>query len=593
MAFGDTGVLDNFNRGDGAPGANWSALWGDPQFEIVSNQAYASGSWKSGYWNPGTFGPDSEVFLTNVTPSTNYIFARLTATASPTGYLLWIQADAGALYRIASGTKTQLGAGFAMSYDAGNGVGLECIGSTIKAYENAGSGWTELATRDDETYGTAGYLGFDCAAAGYWDNFGGGTVGGGTINYKDLDGAISTIVGAIANKTMRALDGVVATIVGLLGLADDRKISGFFNVFGEERITVALLQTGDNTFSAAAADWFFGAAAGGANYQALAGAISTIVGTLDRVLTLKRSLDGAISTIVGALSAHVFIVHAALAGAISTITGSVANKTSRALAGAISTITGALSSIKMYTKALAGAISTIAGDLAKKTFYPLAGAISNLAGALTRAGSLHVALAGAISTITGTLSAIKMFTKALAGAISTIAGDLAKKTLYPLAGAISTLVGDLSAHVFKVHIALDGAISTIAGTLSSIKMYTKALAGAIATITGDLAKKPLRALAGSISTIVGALSSIKMFARALSGEISAIAGDLAKKTFYPLAGAISTLVGVLARAGFLHMALSGAIAVMTGTLTAVRVVFRHLLAVGRTLHIHGPGRPRG
>jgi hypothetical protein len=178
MAFGDTGILDDFNRSDGSPGANWSAMWGDPQFTISSNQAYAAAAWRSGYWNVEEFGPDCEAYITNVTPSTNYFFIRLAATASPSGYYFRIMMDTGRIYRIDSGASTQLGAEFSMAYDAGDGIGIECVDDDIQVYENTGSGWSQLATRNDETYPDAGYLGFDCAAAGYWDDFGGGTLGG-------------------------------------------------------------------------------------------------------------------------------------------------------------------------------------------------------------------------------------------------------------------------------------------------------------------------------------------------------------------------------------------------------------------------------
>jgi len=178
VAFGDTDVLDDFNRADGALGDNWGTLYTHTKPVISGNQMYASASPRSAYWNPSELGPDCEAYMTNVTPSTAYLFIRLQQFVNPTGYMLWVMSEAGQIHRIANGTKTQLGAEFAMTYDAGDRVGIECIGDDIQAYEDDGGGWEELATRNDETYPDAGEIGVLLAAAGYWDNFGGGTVGG-------------------------------------------------------------------------------------------------------------------------------------------------------------------------------------------------------------------------------------------------------------------------------------------------------------------------------------------------------------------------------------------------------------------------------
>src|SRR5438105_1826690 len=75
-----TPILDTFNRADSTTtlGSNWSLLknflgaFSDEG--ILSNQAYNPhaqfAAYIAMYWNPSTFGPDSEVYLTFTTKPT-------------------------------------------------------------------------------------------------------------------------------------------------------------------------------------------------------------------------------------------------------------------------------------------------------------------------------------------------------------------------------------------------------------------------------------------------------------------------------------------------------------------------------------------
>ena len=69
MAFGDTGIIDDFNRSDEGPppDSTWTNLYGGAHFEVVSNEIQQQGAGDGGdYFNDETFGPDCEVFLTIV-----------------------------------------------------------------------------------------------------------------------------------------------------------------------------------------------------------------------------------------------------------------------------------------------------------------------------------------------------------------------------------------------------------------------------------------------------------------------------------------------------------------------------------------------
>lgn len=192
---GSTAVLDNFNRADSTTtlGANWSLVTdfglGDLDLGILSNQAYRGngGGFTVMYWNPATFGPLCEAYLTVATEATatqNFaLYARLQQPGAGTfdGYNVTYTVgspDSWALKRSDNGTDTQLGASVNQAVAAGEKVLLECNGSTIKGYLFTGGAWTEILSRTDTTYANTGNIGFYGAGDGTWryDDFGGGTV---------------------------------------------------------------------------------------------------------------------------------------------------------------------------------------------------------------------------------------------------------------------------------------------------------------------------------------------------------------------------------------------------------------------------------
>ncbi len=198
MAFPTTGVLDAFTRADNTDlGANWTTtvLVGDSAISIVSNQAgYADvdSSFRDEYWNPATFGPDCEVYYTVATKplvtTPVYLFLRLQSpgTSEVDGYYCEIvnqvATDDGGIYRLDNGVFTQLGASLSQEWSDGDGLGFEAIGSAIKAYRRSSGTWSELASRTDATYGSAGNIGIGIQGhTPRLDDFGGGTVVGGVV----------------------------------------------------------------------------------------------------------------------------------------------------------------------------------------------------------------------------------------------------------------------------------------------------------------------------------------------------------------------------------------------------------------------------
>lgn len=182
--FPTTPILDNFNRADEGPppSANWTDIGNG--LEVISNQAAGSAVGDNiSYWNPITFGPDSEVYVTiPVTDVVNGVIYLRFNTGSFNGYGLIFGASTSSLsvIRLDGGVPTPLGAAISQAISNGDSVGLRVIGSTIKVYYKAAAGsWTFLDSRTDATYSAAGALLLVVVDTTMrLDNFGGGTYEG-------------------------------------------------------------------------------------------------------------------------------------------------------------------------------------------------------------------------------------------------------------------------------------------------------------------------------------------------------------------------------------------------------------------------------
>jgi hypothetical protein len=195
-----TGTLDNFQRANQGPPP--SSSWSQGPFDfasgdglVVLNNAVArraSGGYRQGdYWNPTTYGPDSEVWATTQSvggsPYDSFIlYLRLTNIGPRTsnGYgLTWSgnnKSNNIAIQKFANGAFASSLASFTQNLSAGDSLGLQAVGSTLYAwYRPSGGSWTLLGSTTDTSYSTAGYLGLDIAYSQNTtlSNFGGGTLG--------------------------------------------------------------------------------------------------------------------------------------------------------------------------------------------------------------------------------------------------------------------------------------------------------------------------------------------------------------------------------------------------------------------------------
>lgn len=190
MPFPSTGVLDNFNRADETPiVTNWTT-------PMYSDEATGPDNWNnqmdfragSAYYDLFEYGPDCEAWITLTTPpplgefnlrariqgeggvhgSGSYYWARFVFAA---GTYDW------SIRKRVSGVDTIINAGASTTLVSGDGVGLECIGTTIAAYKRSAGTWSQLGTATDSAITALGFIGVHSDDGGCnADDFGGGAV---------------------------------------------------------------------------------------------------------------------------------------------------------------------------------------------------------------------------------------------------------------------------------------------------------------------------------------------------------------------------------------------------------------------------------
>ncbi len=222
-------VLENFNRADGpisgstsSSGRVWSTTYASgpgampTDYQIISNQLGTIGVPASGYLTGVSDGPDvSYTAEVGAPPTTGNIafFLRLQSpgTATYSSYFcVWLAGTGWQIYRVLSGTSTQLGATVAGNdLLAGDAFKAEAIGSTITMYRRTGGVWTSIISRTDANITAAGPVGFQInGTAARIDDLSGGTV-------VAAPGLTYTKTGtAVAGARSSAADAYTATETG-------------------------------------------------------------------------------------------------------------------------------------------------------------------------------------------------------------------------------------------------------------------------------------------------------------------------------------------------------------------------------------------
>jgi hypothetical protein len=184
-------VRDNFNRTTGI-GSNWTAIGGNSfgLMSISSNTAVdpsAPTKYAWNYWNPASFGPDVEAYVTvssyaggvirigaRVTPGTSNSGSGYYVSISATGTWSIIRIDNGVVATLASTP-----ANAPQPLASGDKIAIRIVGSVVTALHYTSSGWVQVLSYDtslDSTrYTGAGRVAFEFLN-GAFDDFGAGSI---------------------------------------------------------------------------------------------------------------------------------------------------------------------------------------------------------------------------------------------------------------------------------------------------------------------------------------------------------------------------------------------------------------------------------
>jgi len=216
--FPQSSVIDDFNRGDGALGANWT---GDPlnesaeTFVISSNQMFVNtGSPAGAYWSAATFGPNCEAYCTMVDASSGLatisLLLRLQSPgqAGVDGYQVEFDCSGNTVVakRISGGGA--LGSSETIPAPAdGDKVGAAVVGTTVIAYYKDGAAaWAEVGRWTDGNVSSAGNAGVRVEYAPTsvtLDDFGAGSITGGSQFGLSADKALAD--SAVATEALSVL----------------------------------------------------------------------------------------------------------------------------------------------------------------------------------------------------------------------------------------------------------------------------------------------------------------------------------------------------------------------------------------------------
>lgn len=185
MPFPVTSLLDTFTYSDGAlssVSSTWSNLGGGiASLQVTSNQLQDGGGGGAGnYYNVAGY-TNSEAWVTIATLPGSGGVATIGVRIAPatlSGYDVAYTHGAPGTFEIRrfdSFVPTTL-ASTSLTLAAGDGIGVQMVGSTIRAYTRVSGDWTEQLSATSGTY-ASGNLSVSCSTtAARLDDYGGGPI---------------------------------------------------------------------------------------------------------------------------------------------------------------------------------------------------------------------------------------------------------------------------------------------------------------------------------------------------------------------------------------------------------------------------------
>ncbi len=192
-----TPLLDNFARADntGPPGPNWthmlvSSTSSTNDLFVTKQQITGRSGSNADFWNPQTYGPNSEVWITvavkpNLDQDPVVLGLRFQnpGAANASGYQAYYiyrssQADQYKIIcRVNGTTSITLASVNGPTLNPGDQLLLRAIGTKLELWRFDAGAWTRILSATDSTYQGAGYLNLTARdGAVRLTNFGGGTL---------------------------------------------------------------------------------------------------------------------------------------------------------------------------------------------------------------------------------------------------------------------------------------------------------------------------------------------------------------------------------------------------------------------------------
>jgi hypothetical protein len=525
LAFPTTSVIENFTGSNGTapPNANWTALYNNIQ--IQSNQGTGTGTSNIAAWDTSTFGPDCEAYVTITTINGSYyLYVRGTtlSVATVDGYLLLVNGSSWDIQEVLNAVGTSLSTG-TQAVANGEGVGLEAIGTALKAYHYTSGAWnqTPIVSTSDGTYADAGYIMLGCGNTTIrMDDFGGGTV----VAPKSYTASgVESFAGSIRrliNNLTRRYTGVVSSS-GSYSRAINKLTRVYAGAVSSSASISRLINKLTRTYSS----------------------ILSFAGTITKQPNRPKTYSGTLS----------------LSGAYTRLINNLTRAYSSALSSAGSTA-GVLAegAQQFYTDTRAGALS-LAGAISRlinrltRTYAGVlssSGSISRLINKLTRTYSGSIASSGSytrlINNLTRAYSGVLSFSGVAVGIIKQYYTNT-KSGVLSFAGTISGLkiteygtrrLGFLSSQ----------GLVTIIRVIKYLSNHTVSNFTLVGSVTGSYGVADLFAIfKDGVVNLTGAISRKFSISRGLSSAISFVGftyNNISHRG-YTISGALSSVGSII------------------------------------------------
>lgn len=331
-------ATDNFNRADGALGANWTTVPGKSAIAISGNTAAASAvdpSMCAAYWNADTFSADQYAQVTRIFGAQgddNWPIVRASISAAT-----FYRVDtSNYITKSVNGVESYVGAvfsGFAASTTSGDVIRLAVVGNVLTLYKNGVSQGSRTDSSSPITSGAPGmFLWVGSTTTNYLDNWEGGDMGGGTTYNQSVAGTFPSPSGVIAKMVVKGLAGTMPAASGVITRRAAKMLTGVM----PQAAGTAAKRTG----------------------KVLAGVFPSAFSTVSNPGMFSQGVSGTMPNPTGGI---VKLVGKSVTGAFPAGSGGPVMRTAKVVAGTMPAASGTLAESVTLHATLSGIMGAISG----------------------------------------------------------------------------------------------------------------------------------------------------------------------------------------------------------------------------------------